>query len=322
MKPMTIKDLATFLNVSPSTVSRALNNHPDISLEVRQRVQQLAEELQFKPNSFAANFRKKRSKLIAVVLPKIYRSFIPDVIEGITKKLKQNNYQTLILLTEDQLENEIAAIQQCCDMRVDGILLSLSNQTKNLDHLTSCKSLGIPLVLFDNTLESQDFPSVHINDAMAAATCANYLNDKKIKRVAAVFGPEELNISKNRKSGFQNALQENIDCDICYAKDAKAAYDFVNEQITMHQTAAFFGISDEVLLGIITAIKENRLSKKTIVIGFSDGLTMPFLHKQLHYIFHDGKIVGDQAAQLILRHIEESPVHKQDVEIEVELFGA
>ena len=96
---MTIKDLATFLNVSPSTVSRALNNHPDISLEVRQRVQQLAEELQFKPNSFAANFRKKQSKLIAVVLPKIYRSFIPDVIEGITKTLKQNNYQTLILLT-------------------------------------------------------------------------------------------------------------------------------------------------------------------------------------------------------------------------------
>jgi LacI family transcriptional regulator len=322
MKPMTIKDLATFLNVSPSTVSRALNNHPDISLEVRQRVQQLAEELQFKPNSFAANFRKKQSKLIAVVLPKIYRSFIPDVIEGITKTLKQNNYQTLILLTEDQLENEIAAIQQCCDMRVDGILLSLSNQTKNLDHLTSCKSLGIPLVLFDNTLESQDFPSVHINDAMAAAACANYLNDKKIKRVAAVFGPEELNISKNRKSGFHKALQENIICDICYAKDAKAAYDFVNEQITMHQTAAYFGISDEVLLGIITAIKENRLSNKTIVIGFSDGLTMPFLHKQLHYIFHDGKIVGDQAAQLILRHIEESPVHKQDVEIEVELFGA
>jgi LacI family transcriptional regulator len=75
MKPMTLKDLARFLNVSPSTVSRALNNHPDISIEVRNRVQQLAEELQFKPNSFAANFRKKQSKLIAVILPKIYWSF-------------------------------------------------------------------------------------------------------------------------------------------------------------------------------------------------------------------------------------------------------
>jgi LacI family transcriptional regulator len=322
MKPMTIKDLANFLKVSPSTVSRALNNHPDISLEVRQRVQQLAEELQFKPNSFAANFRKKQSKLIAVVLPKIYRSFIPDVIEGITKTLKQNNYQTLILLTEDQIENEIAAIQQCCDMRVDGILLSLTNQTKNLDHLTICKNLGIPLVLFDNTLESQDFPNVHIDDAAAAAACAIYLNEKKVKRVAAVFGPEELNISKNRKAGFQGNLNTNIICDICYAKDAKAAYNFVNEQINTHQTSAFFGISDEVLLGIVTAIKENRLSKKTIVIGFSDGLTMPFLHKQLHYIFHDGKIVGEHAANLILSHIEESPTHKQNIEIKVELIGA
>lgn len=321
MKPMTIKDLANFLKVSPSTVSRALNNHPDISLEVRQRVQQLAEELQFKPNSFAANFRKKQSKIIAVVLPKIYRSFIPDVIEGITKKLNQNNYQTLILITEDELENEIAAIKQCCDMRVDGVLLSLSNQTKSLSHLDVCTKHGIPLVLFDNTLESKDFPMVHINDAQAAAKCAHYLNTKNIKRVAAVFGPEELNISKNRKLGFESALDPQITLDVCFAKDANSAYHFVNEQIEMHQTTAFFGISDEVLLGIITAIKENKLSKKTEVIGFSDGLTMPFLHKQLRYIFHDGKIVGDKAAQLILRCIEENQNFAENMEISVELFG-
>ncbi|MFM6945724.1 MAG: LacI family DNA-binding transcriptional regulator [Flavobacteriales bacterium] len=321
MKPMTIKDLANFLNVSPSTVSRALNNHPDISIEVRQRVQQLAEELQFKPNSFAANFRKKQSKIIAVILPKIYRSFIPDVIEGITKKLNSHQYQTLMLITEDELDNEIAAIKQCCDMRVDGILLSLSNQTKNLAHLDLCKKLNIPLVLFDNTLESNTFPTVHINDAAAAATCAKYLNEKKVKRVAAVFGPEELNISRHRKFGFQNALDPSIQMDVCYAKDANAAYHFAMDQIQNKQTSAFFGISDEVLLGIITAIKENKLSKKTEVIGFSDGLTMPFLHKQLRYIFHDGKIVGQHAADLILRCMEDNQVDAPDVEISVELFG-
>ena len=318
---MTIKDLANFLKVSPSTVSRALNNHPDISLEVRQRVQQLAEELQFKPNSFAANFRKKQSKIIAVILPKIYRSFVPDVIEGITKKLNNNQYQTLILITEDELDNEIATIKQCCDMRVDGILLSLSNQTKNLTHLDSCKKLGIPLVLFDNTLESPAFPTVHINDAEAAAKCANYLNAKKVKRVAAVFGPEELNISKNRKLGFESALDPAISLDVCFAKDANAAYHFAMDQIQNKQTSAFFGISDEVLLGIITAIKENRLSKKTEVIGFSDGLTMPFLHKQLRYIFHDGKIVGQRAAELNLSCMEDDQNKSENVEIDVELFG-
>ena len=318
---MTIKDLANFLKVSPSTVSRALNNHPDISLEVRQRVQQLAEELQFKPNSFAANFRKKQSKIIAVILPKIYRSFIPDVIEGITKKLNNNQYQTLILITEDEIDNEIAAIKQCCDMRVDGILLSLSNQTKNLTHLDSCKKLGIPLVLFDNTLESPAFPTVHINDAEAATKCAHYLNAKKVKRVAAVFGPEELNISKNRKLGFESALDPEISLEICFAKDANAAYHFAMDQIQNKQTSAFFGISDEVLLGIITAIKENKLSKKTEVIGFSDGLTMPFLHKQLRYIFHDGKIVGQKAAELILSCMENNKKKKENIEIDVEFYG-
>lgn len=321
MKPMTIKDLANFLNVSPSTVSRALNNHPDISLEVRQRVQQLAEELKFKPNSFAANFRKKQSKLIAVILPKIYRSFIPDVIEGITKYLKSHQYQTLVLLTEDNFENEVAAIQQCCDMRVDGILLSLSNQTKDLQHLEICKNMNIPLVLFDNTLDVKSFASVHIDDAAAAAKCAQYLNTKKIKRVAAVFGPEELQISKNRKTGFLNTLSAHTEVNLCFAKNAKEAYNFVNEQLTQFQTQAFFGISDEVLLGIVTAIKENRLSKKTEVIGFSDGLTLPFLHKQLKYIFHDGKVVGLHAAQLIIKKIEHPERHIENFKIEVELIG-
>lgn len=317
---MTIKDLANFLKVSPSTVSRALNNHPDISIEVRNKVQQLAEELQFKPNSFAANFRKKQSKLIAIVLPKIYRSFIPDVIEGITKRLNADQFQTLILITEDQLENEIEAIKQCCDMRVDGILLSLCNQTKNLLHLEICKKLGIPLVLFDNTLESESFSTVHINDAEAAGLCAQYLNDQKVKRVAAVFGPKELTISKNRKIGFLDKLHPNIKVETCYANDAHEAYTFANEQLKKDPTVAFFGISDEVLLGIITSVQEENLAKQTIVTGFSDGLTMPFLHRELRYIFHNGKTVGELAAAQILKRVENSALGMENIEIPVELY--
>jgi LacI family transcriptional regulator len=317
---MTIKDLANFLKVSPSTVSRALNNHPDISLEVRNRVQQLAAELQFKPNSFAANFRKKQSKLIAIVLPKIYRSFIPDVIEGITKRLNSDQFQTLILITEDQLANEVEAIKQCCDMRVDGILLSLSNQTKDLSHLEVCKKMGIPLVLFDNTLESHLFSNVHINDALAAGLCAAYLNKQNTKRVAAVFGPEELSISKNRKIGFFNTLDAHICKEICYANDAEAAYHFAQAQIQLDPNVAFFGISDEVLLGIITAVKEHNLSKQIAVIGFSDGLTMPFLHKELRYIFHNGKIVGELAATQILKCIDKGQDFIENIEIPVELY--
>jgi LacI family transcriptional regulator len=320
VKPMTIKDLASFLKVSPSTVSRALNNHPDISLEVRQRVQQLAEELQFKPNSFAANFRKKQSKLIAVVLPKIYRSFIPDVIEGITKKLSAHQFQTLVLITEDQFTSEAEAIKQCCDMRVDGILLSLSNQTKDLQHLERCKTMGIPLVLFDNTLQSDCFASVHINDQIAAGLCADLFNHEHVPRVAAVFGPEELQISQNRKVGLFATLNKDIDVATCYANDAQAAFVFADEQIRKHQTKAFFGISDEVLLGIVTAVKEHNLSKQALVVGFSDGLTMPFLHRELRYIFHDGKVVGAQAAEQILKHIESNSNLIEHIEIPVELY--
>ncbi len=317
---MTIKDLANFLKVSPSTVSRALNNHPDISLEVRLRVQQLAKELQFKPNSFAANFRKKQSKLIAVVLPKIYRSFIPDVIEGITKKLNDNHFQTLILLTEDLFEREIEAINQCCEMRVDGILLSLCNQTKDLNHLQRCQTIGIPVVLFDNTIKSDCFSSVHINDALAAGQCAEFINKQKVNRVAAIFGPEELAISQNRKLGFFSALAKEITVDICYAKDSHEAYTFANDQIKKHQTCAFFGISDEVLLGIVSAVNENKVTNESLVVGFSDGLTMPFLHRNLHYINHNGKVIGKAAAAQILKLIAEDEKLKEDILIAVELL--
>ena len=314
---MTLKDLARFLNVSPSTVSRALNNHPDISLEVRNRVQQLAEELQFKPNSFAANFRKKQSKLIAIILPKIYQSFIPDVIEGITKKLKAAHFQTLILITEDQLEQEITAIQQCCDMRVDGILLSLSNETTDLSHLFLCKKMGIPIVLFDNTLETQLFPTVHIDDAAAASQCAEFLNTQKCTQVAAIYGPEELSISKNRKLGFTKALQSHIQVQSCFAKNAQEAYRFTVDQITKEQTSAFFGISDEVLMGIVTAVNEYQRAATSTIIGFSDGLTLPFLHKELHYIFHNGKSIGEEAAVQILKCIEQGEHPIEQIEIPV-----
>ncbi|MFM7006327.1 MAG: LacI family DNA-binding transcriptional regulator [Flavobacteriales bacterium] len=320
MKPMTIKDLARFLNVSPSTVSRALNNHPDISIEVRNRVQQLAEELQFKPNSFAANFRKKQSKLIAVILPKIYRSFIPDVIEGITKRLKEAHFQTLILLTEDQLTNEIAAIQQCCDMRVDGILLSLSNETADLNHLALCDKMGIPLVLFDNTLETQKYPTVHIDDAAAAGLCAAFINQNKCTKVAAIYGPQDLSISKNRKLGFTRALDTQVEVKSCYANNAQEAYQFTIEQISKEKTTAFFGISDEVLMGIVTAVNELKYAATTTIVGFSDGLTLPFLHKELHYIFHNGKTIGEQAAVQILKHIEQGDQMSEHIEIPVELY--
>lgn len=322
MKPMTLKDLARFLNVSPSTVSRALNNHPDISIEVRNRVQQLAEELQFKPNSFAANFRKKQSKLIAVILPKIYRSFIPDVIEGITKRLKAAHFQTLILITEDQLSNEIAAIQQCCDMRVDGILLSLSNETTNLAHLSLCDKMGIPIVLFDNTLETQQYPTVHINDASAAGLCAKFINKNKCKKVAAIYGPQELSISKNRKLGFTQALDVQIEVKSCYVKNAQEAYRFTIEQISKEKTTAFFGISDEVLMGIVTAVNELKCAASTTIVGFSDGLTLPFLHKELHYIFHNGKTIGEEAAAQILKQIESNDQIIEHIEIPVELYAS
>ncbi len=319
VKTWTIKDLAQLLNVSPSTISRALNNHPDISIEMRNRVQQLAEELQFKPNSFAANFRKKQTKLIAIILPKIYHSFIPDVIEGITKRLNAEHFQTLVLITEDQLQKEIEAITQCCDMRIDGILLSVSNQTKDLRHLEPCKKMGISIVLFDNILETNEYSTVHIDEIAAAKQCAIYINEQNCLEVAAIYGPDELSISQKRKLGFNSALDPQKKIIEFHASNSREAYEFAEQQIRRNPQIAFFGITDEVLHGIVKAIKEHDLSKSCTVIGFSDGLTLPFLHRELRYIFHNGKNIGSAAAEQILNCINGKDSAKLHLEIPVQL---
>jgi LacI family transcriptional regulator len=204
-------------------------------------------------------------------------------------------------------------------MRVDGILLSLSNQTKDLEHLDVCKKMHIPLVLFDNTLETQDFASVHIDDVAAAAQCASYINEKQCKEVVAIYGPAELSISKNRRAGFTAQLSSKIKNLDFFASNAQEAYQIAMTQLQRNQHIAFFGISDEVLLGIVTAIKEQDLTNNTVVVGFSDGLTLPFLHKELNYIFHDGKIVGSTAAEQILKCIDQVEMQLH-LEIPVELY--
>jgi LacI family transcriptional regulator len=319
MIKITIKDLAKMLKVSPSTISRALKDHPDIGQELKTRIKNLAKELNYSPNSMAVNFRKGKSKLIGVILPKFYRNFIPDVIDGISFVVDENQYQMIILPTNDLLSKEKDAIQKCCDYCVDGILLALSNETVDLGHLKILDDLEIPVVLFDKSIETDGYTQVLIDDRLMAERCAQKMEQKSISKVAAFLGHENLTISKRRKDGFQSGiLNEHTQVHYVHATSSAEAKE---KALTLMEqgVSGFFGMSDEVLVGILAAAKAQNKINETYVIGFSDGKTIPFLHEEIDYVHHDGKEIGETAARLLFDLIKSPEKISKVIQVNTEI---
>jgi LacI family transcriptional regulator len=305
MKVITIKDIAQMANVSPSTVSRALKDHPDIGSDLKIKIKEIAAALNFKPNSFASNFRKQKSQLIGVIIPKFCNSFVPDVIDGITSFVNDKNFQVIILPTNDDLTKEKEAIQKCCDYRVDGILMSLSVETSSVDHLKIADAYNIPIVIFDKATSATNYHQVVINDRLMAENCAQQLINKKRKNIVGFFGHENLAITKNRQLGFTSILtKNNLPLTIEYASSSKEAYQKTIALIDKNNIDAVFGISDELLIGIIAAVREKQKLNEIAIIGFSDGSTIPLLFPEVSYVYHDGRKLGHEAAKTLFELLD------------------
>jgi LacI family transcriptional regulator len=146
LKRATIKDISKIAGVNPSTVSRALNNHPDISNELKKAIKQIAENLNYIPNKIASNFRNKSNKTLALIIPEINMFFFPSVINGISKVAKSNGYQLIVLQSNENEETEIENIKTCIDNRVSGIMISLSRNTESMMHINkSSKIKRLPI---------------------------------------------------------------------------------------------------------------------------------------------------------------------------------
>ena len=155
MKPTTLKDIADQLGLSVTTVSKALKDYTDVSKQTKERVKQLAEELNYVPNSFAVSLRKRESKTIGVIIPTMVHYFFSKVIDGILKEAEKRNYMVIILQSNEDSELEKKQVSLLMNKGVDGILISLSNKTRDFSHLQKIINYNIPLVLFDKIAKIQ-----------------------------------------------------------------------------------------------------------------------------------------------------------------------
>jgi LacI family transcriptional regulator, repressor for deo operon, udp, cdd, tsx, nupC, and nupG len=207
-KPATIKEIANRLNVSVSTVSRALHNHPSIGLRTRLQVQKLAKELHYEPNQAAISFKQGKTMTLGVILPNLGEEFFSMAINGIEDVATANNYTVLIGQSHDDTEREMKIVDTMRKQRVDGILVSLSKTTKTYDHFVQLKKYKIPVVFFDRVPDQPDMYAVSCNLQNSSVELVDWLVNNGHKYIGFMKGPDSMLHSRQRLDGYFEGLKK------------------------------------------------------------------------------------------------------------------
>ena len=206
--PPTIKQIARQLNVSVSTVSRALSDHPRIGISTKEKVQKLAKELGYEPNSQAISFKQKKTFIIGVVLPDIKEDFFSQAINGIEAAATLHSYTMLFGQSYDDIEIEKRVVGVMKKHRVDGLIISLSKETNSYHHLEAFRKYGIPIVCFDRVPTKTNFHKVFCNIYEATIEMVNFFFNKGFQRIALINGPKSLAASTDRLNGYIQAFSK------------------------------------------------------------------------------------------------------------------
>src|SRR5689334_248888 len=205
----TIHDIARKLNITASTVSRALKDHPRISTETKKAVLKAAQKLNYQPNHIAAALRNGRSNIIGIIVPTADRSFFSSVVRGIEEVANTSKYNVMICQTYDSYEKEVATVEALLNARVDGIIASHAKGTVNFDHFVKVKERGIPLILFDRSNDELEVSHVVIDDYLGGYKATEHLIQQGCKRIAHFTNTRKISIYKERLRGYRDALIEN-----------------------------------------------------------------------------------------------------------------
>jgi len=307
MKRITIKDIAKMLNISTSTVSRALSDHPDISDKTKSRVKAVADEFNYTTNVHARFFRKQHSGLIALILPELNMFFTPSLIKGINKTIDASNFSLITFISNDSFAKEKEIIKQCMSWAVEGILISLSKETNNLSHLESVKKAEIECVLLDRTLENNFFPAVTIDSAEASFKAISTLIEKGRKNILGIFADPKLKTTQERLLGYKKALRENnipILNENIISVEKSSDLDFILPTVFNYNKKlnAIFTMTDELLARSLYHINSIGLSipSDISVITISDGVYPHLTYPKITHIKDSGAKMGKSACSFLL----------------------
>lgn len=327
-KPATIKDIAKQLNISVSTVSRAMRNAPDVNSDTKNAVMALAEQLNYQPNRLALSLRQKQTHTIGVIVPNL-DYVLSMMVRGIDEVALEAGYTVMVCQSNESFGREIVNTRRLLESLVDGFIISVSSETKSFEHFKKIQERDIPMIVFDRVTPHLNAPTVHLDNEEGGFIATEHLLEQGYKRIAILAGPKNLGISNSRMDGYLNALKKYkikpdptliIHCDF----NQDYAFFATEELLAMKKRPdAIFTISDRMAIGAMLAIKKKGLSMPNDIalVSFNNEPIVSLVTPGISSVEIQSFEMGKAAAKLFIETMHNSEdMTETDIILKPKLF--
>ncbi|HEY6082150.1 MAG TPA: LacI family DNA-binding transcriptional regulator [Chitinophagaceae bacterium] len=309
---VTIKDIARKLRISVSTVSRALRDLPDVNPETKVAVKALAEELNYEPNYIAQSLINRRSRIIGVIVPVISAPVFGRILEGMHDAAHLHGYQLMLCQSNENSASEAALVRQLIAFKVEGLVISVSGETKNAASFEVLKKKEIPIVFFDRVLSDIDASKIIVDEYKSALMAVEHLINIGCRQLCHLAGPPDLSISIDRLNGYLSALKKHnlpinekfiINC--CkFEEDALKA----TKQLFSEKSApdGIFAINDKSAIIAINFLRKKgiKIPEDVAIVGFNNDPISEVVRPTLTSIMEPGYEIGSETIEMVIKHIE------------------
>lgn len=311
-KEITIYDIAKGLGISPATVSRALNDHPAVNQNTKQKIVDKASALGYRSNAFASNLRKQRTNAIGVIVPRLNSHFQSSVIAGMEKVANEAGYTLMISQSLESAEKEIANCKTMFNSRIDGLLVSLAYETENTDHFKPFIEKGIPLLFYDRIADYKQCTGIVIDNTQAAYKATSHLIEQGCKNIVHLTGSLKRNVYSDRLKGYRYALLDN---DLPYRESfvisnklsEGAGIEAVEQILSMDPMPdGIFVSNDTCAVGCIKALKKAgiKIPQEIAIVGFNNDPISTVIEPNLSTINYPGFEMGEVAIRNLINHLD------------------
>ncbi|SFM72578.1 transcriptional regulator, LacI family [Chitinophaga sp. YR627] len=312
-REVTIYDIARELNISATTVSRGLQDHPTISKKTKKKILDLAEQMGYRSNHFARSLRNQKTNTFGIIVPRLNSHFMSSVIAGIETAANEQNFSLLIAQSSESSVKEAASARTMFDSRVDGLLVSLAVDTTELSHFDNFFRKNIPVIFFDRVQQHESSVNILIDNRQAAYNATRHLIDQGCRRILHITAPTVQNVYKDRLKGYKEALDEHkikfredyvLITDLSQEAGAQAAGKILKMKPLPD---GIFVANDSCAVGCMLALKEQgiRIPQDIAFVGFNNDPVTKVIEPNLTTINYSGYEMGQVAARHLINHVRD-----------------
>ena len=318
-KNLTLKDIAKELDVSVSTVSKALKNSDEISEGTRQKIQAFAKLYNYKPNNIALSLKNRKTKTIAVIIPEVVHHFFAMVISGIENVANQHGYNVIICMSNESYEKEVINMEMLASGSIDGFIISLSKESqekKDYHHIKEVINQGMPVVMFDRVTREVYTDKVIIDDELATKEGIQFFLSRNRKKIALISTPDYISVGRLRTEGYKKTLEQNdVEVNEDLILKINDELQLENELKKLFDEQEFDALMAVNELFAVAALKEAlkrgiKVPEDLNIMGFTDGIISKHSTPSISTIKQNAFKMGEISAKLLINKLENESEHE------------